>query len=117
MDRGAWRTTLHGVAKSWTRLSECLESYSPWGPKESDMTERPTLSLFISFFVFYEPISTFLKLGCIFTSLVLGIFVYCTSLICRTYFCDRVFNKMVESLLLCLFLWALCTLGEEIEAY
>ena len=21
-DRGAWRTTVHGVAKSWTRLSE-----------------------------------------------------------------------------------------------
>ena len=23
MDRGAWRATVHGVAKSWTRLSDC----------------------------------------------------------------------------------------------
>ena len=22
LDRGAWRTTVHGVAKSWTRLSD-----------------------------------------------------------------------------------------------
>ena len=22
MDRGAWRATVHGVAKSWTRLSD-----------------------------------------------------------------------------------------------
>jgi len=24
MDRGAWRATVHGVAKSWTRLSDLL---------------------------------------------------------------------------------------------
>ena len=23
MDRGAWKATVHGVAKSWTRLSDC----------------------------------------------------------------------------------------------
>ena len=23
MDRGAWRATVHGVAKSWTQLSNC----------------------------------------------------------------------------------------------
>ena len=87
MDRGAWRATVHGVAKSRTRLNgftftlgfpgkesacnagdlssipggrspvgghaipfqySCLENphgqrrlagYSPWGPKEADMTE------------------------------------------------------------------------------
>ena len=39
MDRGAWRATVHGVAKSWTRLSNsaqhssCLTiaSYIKWG--------------------------------------------------------------------------------------
>ena len=25
MDRDAWRAAFHGVAKSWTRLSECTE--------------------------------------------------------------------------------------------
>ena len=23
MDRGAWRATVHGVAESWTQLSDC----------------------------------------------------------------------------------------------
>ena len=58
MDRGAWQTTVYGVAKSWTQLSDftfhtlqnsCLENphgqrslegYSPWGRKELDMTEQ-----------------------------------------------------------------------------
>ena len=26
MDRGAWRATVHGVAKSWTRLSEQIHT-------------------------------------------------------------------------------------------
>ena len=25
MDREAWRAAVHGVAKSWTRLSDCLK--------------------------------------------------------------------------------------------
>ena len=25
MDREAWRAVIHGVAKSWTRLSDCTE--------------------------------------------------------------------------------------------
>ena len=25
MDRGAWRAAIHGVTKSWTRLSDCTE--------------------------------------------------------------------------------------------
>ena len=25
MDRQAWHATIHGVAKSWTRLSDCTE--------------------------------------------------------------------------------------------
>ena len=58
MDGGAWWATVHGVAKSWTRLSDItfsffpvflpgkshrwrnLAGYSPWGRKESDTTER-----------------------------------------------------------------------------
>ena len=65
MDRGAWRATVHGVAKSQTLLSthafivywrkwqstpvlllgrshgqRSLEGYSPWGHKESDTTEQ-----------------------------------------------------------------------------
>ena len=26
MDRETWRATVHGVAKSWTRLSSCIHS-------------------------------------------------------------------------------------------
>ena len=26
MDRGAWRAAVHGVAKSWTRLSDCTHT-------------------------------------------------------------------------------------------
>ena len=33
----AWRIQFHG--------QRSLEGYSPWGPKESDMTERLTLHL------------------------------------------------------------------------
>ena len=65
MDREAWRAAVHGVAKSWTRLSDftfthwrrkrqptpvflpgesqgrgSLVGYSPQGSKESDMAER-----------------------------------------------------------------------------
>ena len=58
MDGGAWWATVHGVAKSWTRLSNItftffpvflpgkshgwsnLAGYSPWGCKESDTTKR-----------------------------------------------------------------------------
>ena len=48
MDREAWHAAIHGVAKSWTRLSDwsdliwsegSLTCYSPWGCKESDTTE------------------------------------------------------------------------------
>ena len=28
MDRGAWRATVHGVAKTWTRLSACARVVS-----------------------------------------------------------------------------------------
>ena len=39
MDRKAWWTTVQGIAKSRT-------GYSPWGHKESDMTEQLSLLLF-----------------------------------------------------------------------
>ena len=31
MDRGAWRATVHGVAKSWTRLSDLTHAHLPNG--------------------------------------------------------------------------------------
>ena len=53
MDREAWRTVVHGVAKSWTQLSDWIElnwtgvgdgqgglaCCHVWGHKESDVTE------------------------------------------------------------------------------
>ena len=33
MDRGAWRATVHGVAKSWTHLNTCTEQCE--GTKET----------------------------------------------------------------------------------
>ena len=29
MDRGAWRATVHGVAESWTRLSDLVSMCAP----------------------------------------------------------------------------------------
>ena len=46
MDGGAWQAAVHGVAKSWTQLSDFtftqrnLAVCSPWGHRESDTTER-----------------------------------------------------------------------------
>ena len=53
MDRGAWWATIHGVAKSWTWLTNRTTTFiymlyrqgslaccSPWGLKESDTTEQ-----------------------------------------------------------------------------
>ena len=33
MDREAWRAAIHGVVKSWTRLSDIYFTFTPW--KES----------------------------------------------------------------------------------
>ena len=49
MDRGVWRSTVHGVAKSWTQLSACTHThthlhillYSPPG------TSIPIISLYL----------------------------------------------------------------------
>ena len=30
MDREAWRAAIHGVAKSWTRLSDFIHSHISW---------------------------------------------------------------------------------------
>ena len=30
MDREAWRTAVHGVAKSWTQLSDLMEMNTEW---------------------------------------------------------------------------------------
>jgi len=38
MNRGAWWTTVHGVAKSWTRLRTGL--WTQWGKERAGQTER-----------------------------------------------------------------------------
>ena len=50
MDRGAWRATVPGVAKSWTRLSEYVHTphkHCPpdavLGPKDTEMTKVETI--------------------------------------------------------------------------
>ena len=75
MNRGAWRATVHGVAKSWTQLSDCHshnlqydglwevirfrwghEGGAPWWPylnvlkrrSRETSTLRPSLSFFLS---------------------------------------------------------------------
>ena len=35
LDRGAWWATVHGVAKSWTRLSKKTCTETTWGNKNS----------------------------------------------------------------------------------
>ena len=30
MDRGAWQATVHGVAKSWTRLNDFAFTFTTW---------------------------------------------------------------------------------------
>ena len=42
MDRGAWQATVHGVAKSWTRLTDFtffLSIVPYWGQEEKGTTE------------------------------------------------------------------------------
>ena len=51
MDRGAWRTTVHGIAKSWTQLKQ-LSMYakqpcmSPGGPVEDNTAFAATANLY-----------------------------------------------------------------------
>ena len=48
MDRGAWRATVHGVAKSWTRLSDshtCGKEdlgMEEGGRSDKEMQKQPT---------------------------------------------------------------------------
>ena len=45
MDRKAWRAVIHRVAKSWTRLSDCIEGRSSYAcvllKKNLFLTENP----------------------------------------------------------------------------
>ena len=36
MDKEAWRAVVHGVAKSWTQLSDWIELKTDWGISEWD---------------------------------------------------------------------------------
>ena len=48
MDRGDWRATVHRVAKS------CLAGCSPWGCKESNMTEQLSTAQHIHTVIYYS---------------------------------------------------------------
>ena len=41
MDGGAWQATLHGVAKSWTRLSDLTELMPLWQACPEDPSPCP----------------------------------------------------------------------------
>ena len=66
MDRGAWQATVHGVTKSWIRLSDkqqqkqqlCLSAMG--GP---DFAYKQCISAFSGFFFFFFPPSLFMKLS------------------------------------------------------
>ena len=74
MDRGAWQATLHGIAKSWTRLKLlCTQDNSNWPPVLWDLpliwsrfSEPPSsLRLILtkpSFSLFHKVSDTFLPL-------------------------------------------------------
>ena len=51
-DRGAWRATVHGVAKSWTRLSDSRFYYQALSLPS--LGEYPSLSA-PSLFTYWEP--------------------------------------------------------------
>ena len=44
MDRGAWQATVHGVAKSWTRLSIWTRTPPGSGRDRSDFSHRPSVN-------------------------------------------------------------------------
>ena len=41
MDREAWRAAIHGVAKSWTRLSDWTELNRPWASQVALVVKNP----------------------------------------------------------------------------
>ena len=47
MDREAWRAEIHGVTKSWTRLSECTDNLASFAKKKVPIGAR------IYFWAFY----------------------------------------------------------------
>ena len=62
MDREAWRTVIHGIAKSWTQLSNWTElNSSSLGKKKQLMKEKQFN--FLSFFpkIFFSPLFLFPK--------------------------------------------------------
>ena len=41
MERGAWRAVVHGVAKSWTRLSDFTHTNLSWGESSPLLQRSP----------------------------------------------------------------------------
>ena len=39
MDRGAWRATVHGAAKSWTRLNDFTSLHFTWQPPSKNLCQ------------------------------------------------------------------------------
>ena len=42
-----------GYPLQYSGLENSMDCYSPWGRKESDTTEQPSLSLFFFFFIYF----------------------------------------------------------------
>ena len=98
MDREAWHAAVHGVAKSWTQLSdwtEMTENISPWPPVLLHICSFWSLETFNNTCTYFQLLVTiFIKVSDKFITFFFGLFHKSTLyLIVKIFSCPKSLNK------------------------